>query len=81
MPAGDGADHPISSEAWSQARARRRDVWQMAGVDPAGLCGPGVRHVELLLQIVPATIRPPWQPGSSWSARCGRNDGDLGPIL
>ena len=30
----------------------------MAGVDPAGLCGPGVRHVELPLQIVPARPGP-----------------------
>ena len=31
----------------------------MAGVDPAGLCGPGIRHLKLSLQIVPARPGPP----------------------
>ncbi|MBB3773320.1 hypothetical protein FHS55_003953 [Angulomicrobium tetraedrale] len=46
------------SEAWSQARARRHDVWRVAGVDPPGLCGPGVRSVHLPIQILPTRPGP-----------------------
>jgi putative transposase len=54
----DGLLSAEKSESWSQARARRHDVWRVAGVDPPGLCGSGVRPVHVPLPILPTRPGP-----------------------
>lgn len=47
-----------SSEACPEAQADRRDAVGLGHIDPTGLQGPEVRHVDLPLQVPPHRTGP-----------------------
>jgi putative transposase len=48
---GERTSSAESSEAWPDARIGSRDVHRLGRIDPRGLWGPAVRHLDVPLQV------------------------------